>query len=133
MKPCHSSHSIRLLACASSVVCAISVTDGAFVVACDGTVWIDGAAVDRLRLGEVAEGTQLVPNGRGGYAVAAGTPVREGGASTVRQGFLESSNVAPVNEMIRLMEAMRHFETAQRFARGYDDMLSLAISELGQP
>jgi flagellar basal body rod protein FlgG len=34
--------------------------------------------------------------------------------------------------MIRLMEAMRHFETAQRFARGYDDMLGLAISELGR-
>lgn len=112
---------------------AISVTDGAFVVASDGTVSINGAAVDRLRLVEVAAGAQLVPNGRGSYAVPAGTPVREDGASTVRQGFLETSNVAPVTEMIRLMEAMRHFETAQRFARGYDDMLGLAISELGRP
>jgi flagellar basal body rod protein FlgG len=111
---------------------AIAVGDGRFEVASDGTISIDGAVVDRLRLVEVAAGAQLVSDGRGNYAVPAGVAVREDGASTVRQGFLESANVTPVNEMIRLMEAMRHFEAAQRFARGYDNMLGLALSELGR-
>lgn len=110
----------------------IAVSGGRFDVAADGTVSIDGAAVDRLRVLEVAAGTRLEPSGSGTFAVPDGAAAREYGASTIRQGFLESSNVAPVNEMIRLMEAMRHFETAQRFARGYDDMLGLAITELGR-
>ena len=37
-----------------------------------------------------------------------------------------------VQEMIRLMETMRHFEGVQRFVRGYDDMMGKAISELGK-
>jgi flagellar basal-body rod protein FlgG len=110
----------------------IAVSGGRFEVASDGTVSIDGAAVDRLRVLEVAADTQLEASGRGTFALPAGGVGHEDGASTIRQGFLEGSNVAPVNEMIRLMEAMRHFETAQRFARGYDDMLRLAISELGR-
>jgi flagellar basal body rod protein FlgG len=34
--------------------------------------------------------------------------------------------------MVRLIETMRHFETTQRFVRGYDDMMSKAITELGK-
>ena len=30
------------------------------------------------------------------------------------------------------METMRHFETAQRLVRGYDQMMEKAISELGR-
>jgi flagellar basal body rod protein FlgG len=40
--------------------------------------------------------------------------------------------VNPTGEMILLMEALRRFETAQRYVRGYDQMLEKAISELGK-
>jgi flagellar basal-body rod protein FlgF len=110
----------------------IPVNGARVEVAADGVVTVDGAAVERLKVVEVAAGTTLTATEAGNYQVPSGTALLDGGASTVRQGFLEGSNVAPVNEMIRLMEAMRHFEMTQRFARGYDDMLSLAISELGR-
>jgi flagellar basal-body rod protein FlgG len=111
---------------------AIAVTGAQVEVAGNGAVTVDGVAVDRLKLVELPAGTALTSTERGNYVAPSGATLMEGGASTVRQGFLEGSNVAPVNEMIRLMEAMRHFETTQRFARGYDDMLSLAISQLGR-
>ena len=111
---------------------AIPVGGERVEIAADGVVTVDGAAVERLRVVEVPEGTALTATDGAHYVAPSGATLLERGASTVRQGFLEGSNVAPVNEMIRLMEAMRHFETAQRFARGYDDMLSLAISELGR-
>jgi len=101
-------------------------------IGANGIVTVDGAATERLRVVEVPAGTALTASDGGYYVAPAGTSLIEGGASTVRQGFIEGSNVAPVNEMIRLMETMRHFEATQRFARGYDDMLSLAISELGR-
>lgn len=111
---------------------AIPVSGERVEISANGAVNVDGAAVERLRVVEVPAGTALTAADGGYYVAPSGTSVIEGGASNVRQGFLEGSNVAPVNEMIRLMEAVRHFETTQRFARGYDDMLGLAISELGR-
>jgi flagellar basal-body rod protein FlgG len=111
---------------------AITVAGGSVEVASDGSVSVDGSVVDRLRLVSVSAGAQLEPTGRGHYVAPAGESLLDDAASTVRQGFLEGSNVTAVNEMIRLMEAVRHFETAQRFARGYDDMLKTAITDLGR-
>lgn len=50
----------------------------------------------------------------------------------VRQGFLENSNVSSTYEMTTLVHAMRHFESMQRVAQGYDDMLGTAIRKLGE-
>lgn len=50
----------------------------------------------------------------------------------VRQGYLESSNVVMMKEMVQMMETMRHFETSQRLIKGYDDLLDNAIRTLGE-
>ena len=74
--------------------------------------------------------SQLTPLGGDLYTAA---QLPEGNdAARVRQGFLEASNVESVQEMVRLIETMRHFESVQRFVRGYDDMMGKAISELGK-
>lgn len=49
----------------------------------------------------------------------------------VRQGYLESSNVSSMHEMVQLMETMRHLESMQKVALGYDEMLGTAIRRLG--
>jgi flagellar basal-body rod protein FlgF len=50
----------------------------------------------------------------------------------IRQGFLENSNVNNTQEMIQLMQTMRHFESMQRVALGYDEMMGSAIRRLGE-
>jgi flagellar basal-body rod protein FlgF len=50
----------------------------------------------------------------------------------LRQGFLENSNVSSMHEMVQLMQTMRHFESMQRVAIGYDDMMGAAIRKLGE-
>lgn len=99
-------------------------------IAPDGTVRVGGETVAELRISQVAAETQLAPLGADLYS-AAQLPDADTSAR-VRQGFLETSNVESVQEMVRLMETMRHFETVQRFVRGYDDMVGKAISELGK-
>lgn len=101
-------------------------------VASDGTVRVGSDVVDRLNIVQVSDAASLQGLGNGLYlskddAVAAGE-----GFAAVRQGFLETSNVAPVGEMVQMMETLRHFEASQRFVRGYDEMLEKAISELGK-
>ncbi|HEV7610163.1 MAG TPA: flagellar hook-basal body protein [Steroidobacteraceae bacterium] len=99
-------------------------------IAPDGTVRVAGEIVDTVRLAQVAPESQLTA--LGGDLYRAATFAEPDQAGRVRQGFLEASNVESVQEMVRLIETMRHFETVQRFVRGYDDMVGKAISELGK-
>ena len=101
-------------------------------VASDGTVRVADVVVDKLRIAEVTDGTQLQPVGDDTYRLADGEQPLDAGASQVRQGYVETSNVQSVNEMIALMETMRRFEASQRFVRGYDDMVGKAIETLGK-
>lgn len=55
-----------------------------------------------------------------------------GGTVQVLQGHLEASNVNPMQEMVRLLETVRHMETLQRVALGYDEMLGTSIRRLGE-
>ena len=81
-------------------------------------------------IAQVAADSQLSQVGQDLYS-AAQLPDADRSAR-VRQGFLETSNVESVQEMVRLIETMRHFETVQRFVRGYEDMVGKAITELGK-
>lgn len=49
----------------------------------------------------------------------------------VRQGALENANVNPMQEMVQLIQTMRHFESMQKLTQGYDEMLGTAIHKLG--
>lgn len=49
----------------------------------------------------------------------------------VRQGYLENANVSSMQEMVQLMQTVRHFESLQKMAVSYDEMLGSAIRKLG--
>jgi flagellar basal-body rod protein FlgF len=71
-----------------------------------------------------------------------GAPVAQGAGSVeglqvadatpkVQQGHLEASNVQSMQEMIQLIQTMRHFESMQRVAVGYDELMGTAVRKLG--
>jgi flagellar basal-body rod protein FlgF len=68
-----------------------------------------------------------------GLVRIAGTPEpAPAGASMVRQGALENSNVDPAREMVQLLRTLRHAESLQKAASAYDDLLGTAIRRLGE-
>jgi flagellar basal-body rod protein FlgF len=110
----------------------IEIGTGVPVIAADGTLSMNDQVIDRLRVVQVTQPEALEYLGNGLFVAndAAGLVTQD--QALLRQGFLESSNISPVGEMVQMMEAMRRFESAQRFARGYDQMMEKAISELGK-
>lgn len=48
------------------------------------------------------------------------------------QGFLENSNVNPVEEMVQLVEIQRQFESVQRMIRSLDETFKLAANQVGK-
>lgn len=110
---------------------AIDIGTGVPAIDADGTVRVDDQVLDRLRVVQITDESALQYLGNGMFSVGSGAVVADQQAS-LRQGFLEESNISPVGEMVQMMEAMRRFESAQRFARGYDQLMEQAIRELGK-
>jgi flagellar basal-body rod protein FlgG len=96
-----------------------------------GNVMQDGATVAQIKIVQFKDGKamQKTPAGflRPGTATGSVADMPE-----LQVGYLESSNVTPLREMIAMMETTRHFEAAQKLFQGYDEMLRTAIQKLGE-
>lgn len=97
----------------------------------DGSIWEGATQVGQLRLAHVADPNQLQRAGGGLYGAGMSTYVSDARDARVRQGYVEAANTVAMDEMIHMIETVRHFEASQRLLRGYDDMLDRAISLLG--
>ena len=97
-----------------------------------GKVMVGSKEVGRIQILTVSDPNKLVAIGSGLYAPGEETLTATDGSTRVRQGFLETSNVSSMDEMVRMIETMRHFESAQRVVQGYDEMLDIAIRKLGE-
>jgi len=106
-------------------------------VAPDGTVTarLAGGATSvagRIGLAVFTNPAGLEAGGDGLYraTVASGEARRvepgSSGAGLIRQGFLETSNVQAVNEMINLIVAQRAYELTARVVQSADQMLEIA-------
>lgn len=50
----------------------------------------------------------------------------------VKQGFLESSNVDVINEIVKMIEISREFEANQKVLHAADETLNKAVNEVGR-
>jgi flagellar basal-body rod protein FlgF len=110
---------------------ALLVGEQKLQISTNGDVRAGEQLLDRLQIVQVTAPASLREQAPGLWEWPA-EGVRDMSAYTVRQGFLEASNVQSVNEMVRVMETLRHFESAQRYFRTTDDLMQKAISELGK-
>jgi flagellar basal-body rod protein FlgG len=90
-----------------------------------------GRPVAQLKVARFEDPGALQRMGAGLLVAGEAKVDASGGALQVRQGALENSNVESMREMAQLMETTRHFETMQKVAQGYDDIMSTAIRKLG--
>jgi flagellar basal-body rod protein FlgF len=100
--------------------------NGSIAIAKDGTVTQDGTEKGQIRIVALDPASLQ----KEGSNLANGTESGAGKA-TVRQGYLESSNVNTVSEMVELIEVMRAFEANQKAALAQGDMLQEAVTKVG--
>ena len=60
-----------------------------------------------------------------------GTPIYDARVE-VRQNMLESSNIDSAEQIVKLMEIKRQFETNQKFVKMQDDTLEKAANQIGR-
>lgn len=109
----------------------IRLTGPTPVIDTQGNIRDNGSIVGQLKLVTVADPQSLQEVGNGLYMAPDSTTAEIADTARVRQGFTEAANVITMNEMIRMIETVRHFEASQKLLQGYDSMLDRAISDLG--
>lgn len=106
---------------------------GSLQISEDGQVLVGGELVDRLLLVTTGDKRQLQKEGSSLYALSDPEAQMENLTGySLKVGFLESSNVNPISEMVDLITAMRSFEAGSRMVQAYDSTLDRAVNDIAR-
>jgi flagellar basal-body rod protein FlgG len=101
------------------------------IITKDGVLYIGGVQITQIDVAYFSEPEKLQKVGRNLYA-AVGVLPEEPPRGVVRQGYLEMSNVSPVLEMMRMIDAMRGFEMYQKMVQTYDGLNDKTANEIAR-
>jgi len=94
--------------------------------------WANPVVVDRLQIVTVRQPRYLQKQGDSMWTTtreSGDATVMEGDRPQVHQGFLETSNVNPVTEMVQMIEVNRAYEANQKVIQAQDENTSRLINE----
>jgi flagellar basal-body rod protein FlgG len=104
-----------------------------FFVSASGRVYADGKEVAKLSIVDFAnKRTELGREGYNLYYSKTGEVPERILNTTVKQGFLESSNVNVVNSMVEMIRFQRNYEANQKSVQSEDDTLNKAVNDIGK-
>jgi len=111
----------------------ITLPAGGTTMRANGEILVNDQVVGQVGLFDFVEPQQLVKVGNTQFEDARqlAQPLAAGG-TTVRQGYLEQSNVDPARAMTDLMVAQRTYEAAARMVQLQDEMTQRAANDLGR-
>jgi flagellar basal-body rod protein FlgG len=109
----------------------LRIGGGEVVIGGEGSVEVEGESLGRISVVDVAQPELLKKEG-GSYYFYEGEEgdVVPSETGTVKQGFLEKSNVNPTEQMIKMVEALRAFESAQKAVQCIDEVTGKLISDV---
>ncbi|MDH4028226.1 MAG: flagellar hook basal-body protein, partial [Nitrospirota bacterium] len=107
----------------------VSLTGSSVEITSSGEITVDNSPVDKLQIVDFPDRSVLSKmDGSVFTAEEQGETVD----SEVSQGYLESSNVDAVREMVEMLTSQREFEAYQKIIRLFDDASSRTINEMGK-
>ena len=98
----------------------------------DGTVFVAGAEVPRLKIVEFTQLGQLKKDGSGRYSAQEGAEQKIIENPKIMQGFLERSNVVPILEISKMIEVTRAYKSVTNMLKSQEDNSRDAIKRLGR-
>ncbi len=108
---------------------AINLQGTAIEVDKDGNIFEDGALVDKLKVVELREPYSIKKVGGGLYAGdKKGSVELPAEDSVVHHGHLEQSNAKAVEEMVKMITALRAYESNMKLIGSFDSITEKAIT-----
>lgn len=107
----------------------LKMPPGRITVGQDGSIAANGRRVGTIKVVTFEDPSQLREVGE---ATFLGEDAKQVKNPTIASGHIEESNVNPMEEMVKLIEVSRVYESAQKLLQTYDHLADVAISEIGR-
>ncbi len=109
----------------------IKIQGNKFEVKEDGTILVNNQVVDRLLITDFQDYGALVKEGANYFKLSRDTQ-RIPAQTRVLQGFLETSNVNPIKEMVNMVNVLRSFEMSQKVLQSQDEQMKKHIEQVSR-
>jgi flagellar basal body rod protein FlgG len=109
----------------------VRLPDSEVTIRSDGTIDREGEAIGRISIAQFASNSPMTYLGDGVYQSELLPVVDTENEPRIRQGFVEASNVRPMDEMIQMLEITRRFGASTQALKAYDEMLGMVFDDLG--
>lgn len=108
----------------------IILPDGDVTVKDNGDIYVGNRYIDTLKIVSLSQ-SGLNSITRIGDNLIKGTPTG-GAVGKVAQGYVETSNVNPVSEMVDMIQVTRTYEANQKMITSMDETLDKAVNDVGR-
>ena len=111
----------------------LAIGNGVVKISRNGEVFVDGQSVDRLAVVDFASRENLVKeeNSTFSFSGPPGDIIASPNDVIVQQGYLEKSNVEPTEEMIKMIEMFRNYESSQKMIHTLSEITDKMINGFG--
>jgi len=110
----------------------INVGGKSISIAKDGSIQADGSVVDQLAVVTLPNPSLLKKEGQNLMRLDVPQQEVEGGEGQVVQGALESSNVNTLEEMMKMMDSLRVYESCLKAIQSNDELNAKVVNEVGR-
>ncbi|MCX7913270.1 MAG: flagellar basal-body rod protein FlgF [Thermodesulfovibrionales bacterium] len=107
----------------------IKLPDGKIEIKPNGTVLVDGVEVDSLKVVKFKDTTNLIKLGE---SIFSSNEQGTKSNAEVKQGYLETSNVNIISEMVKMITTLREYEAYQRAIQTFDESTAKVNNEMGR-
>lgn len=95
----------------------------------DGKVIVDGNTIDEVKIVDFEKYDNLVKKDSSiFYTTDSGKEIQV----SILTGYLETSNVSPVNEMISMIQTLRDFESYQKAVQIFDESINKIVNDIAR-
>jgi len=98
----------------------------------DGTIRVDGNMTGKLKIVSFASSTQLTRGTAGRYIDDGSAGLKKSDTNRISGGYLETSNVNAMKEMVEMIDVNRSFEAYQKIIQTMTDLDKIATGRLGK-
>ena len=111
----------------------ITIPTGQLEIDASGQVSVNGKPLQRLKVERVAPGSDLQHEGGTHFVPDASRQVVPANERSVKQGFVEESNVNTLSAMTYMISVLHRYSAAQKVLTNLDAAREIAVTDLARP
>ena len=110
----------------------VRLNEGNILIDRNGQITVNGEVADKIVVEDFARPEDLKKEGMTYYIYQGEEKgIHNSDNINIQQGYIEGSNVNPTEEMIKMVEALRMFESSQKAIQCIDEINSKMVNDVG--